>query len=90
MRKTRSCNYSLEAPDDERYRPKHVEQSRYNGIINCPTQLHLVGHFYIYVYMYKTSYGQPVTRPETKKQKLEKRISNTCKSRYQSTGSWAF
>jgi hypothetical protein len=25
---------------------KHVEQSRNNGIINCPTQLHLVGHFY--------------------------------------------
>jgi len=43
--KTRSCNYSLEAPDDERqYRLKHVEQSRNNGIINCPTQLHLVGH----------------------------------------------
>jgi len=45
--KTRSCNYSLEAPDDERqYRSKHVEQSRNNGIINCITQLHLVGHFY--------------------------------------------
>ena len=44
--KTRSCNYSLEATDDEReYRSKHVEQSRKNGIINCPTQLHLVGHF---------------------------------------------
>jgi hypothetical protein len=43
--KTRSCNYSLEAPDDERlYRSKHVEQSRNNGIINCSTQLHLVGH----------------------------------------------
>jgi hypothetical protein len=26
-------------------RSKHVEQSRNNGIINCPTQLHLVGHF---------------------------------------------
>ena len=25
---------------------KNVEQSRNNGIINCPTQLHLVGHFY--------------------------------------------
>jgi len=25
---------------------KHVEQSRNNGIINCPTQLYLVGHFY--------------------------------------------
>ena len=23
----------------------HVEQSRNNGIINCPTKLHLVGHF---------------------------------------------
>ena len=45
--KTRRCNYSLEAPDDERqYRSKHVEQSRNNKIINCPTQLHLVGHFY--------------------------------------------
>ena len=44
--KTRSCNYSLEAPDDERYRSKHVEQSRNDGIINFPTQLHLVGHLY--------------------------------------------
>jgi hypothetical protein len=25
---------------------KHVKQSRNNGIINCPTQLHLVDHFY--------------------------------------------
>ena len=25
---------------------KHVEQLRNNGIVNCPTQLHLVGHFY--------------------------------------------
>jgi len=25
---------------------KHVEQSRNNGIINCPTQLHLVSYFY--------------------------------------------
>ena len=25
---------------------KHVEQARNNGMINCPTQLHLVGHFY--------------------------------------------
>jgi len=25
---------------------KHVQQSRKNGIINCPTQLHLIGHFY--------------------------------------------
>jgi hypothetical protein len=40
-----NCNYSLEAPDDERYRSKHVGQSRNNGIINCPTQLHLVGPF---------------------------------------------
>jgi len=24
---------------------KNVEQSRNNGIINCPTQLHLVGNF---------------------------------------------
>jgi len=38
----------------------------------------------------RTSYGQPITRPETKKQKLDKRISNTCKSRHQSIGSWAF
>jgi hypothetical protein len=45
--KTRSSNYSLEVPDDERYyRSKRVEQSRNNGLINCPTQLHLVGHFY--------------------------------------------
>jgi len=45
--KTRRCNYSLEAPDDERcYLSKHAEQSRNNGIINCLTQLHLVGHFY--------------------------------------------
>jgi hypothetical protein len=42
----RSCNYSLEAFDDERFRSKHVEQSRNNRIINCTTQLHLVGHFY--------------------------------------------
>jgi hypothetical protein len=41
-----NCNYSLEAPDDERScRSKHVEQLRSNGIINCLTQLHLVGHF---------------------------------------------
>jgi len=47
VHKTRSCNYSLEAPNNERqYRSKHVEQSRNNGIINCPTQLHLVGHLY--------------------------------------------
>ena len=47
MNETRSCNYSLEAPDDEReYRSKRVEQSRNNGIINCPTQLHPVGHLY--------------------------------------------
>jgi len=47
VRKTRSCNYNLEASDDERYYgSKHVEQSRNNGIINCPTQLHLVGNFY--------------------------------------------
>ena len=46
MSKTRSRKYSLEAPDDERYRSKHVERSRNNGIINCPTQLHLVVHFY--------------------------------------------
>ena len=25
---------------------KHVEQSRNNGILNCPTQLHLVGPLY--------------------------------------------
>jgi len=48
MSKTRSCNDSSEAPYDERsYRSKHVEQSRNNGIINCPMQLHLVGHFYM-------------------------------------------
>ena len=46
MSKTRSCNYSLEAPDDEQYHSKNVEQSRNSGIINCPTQLHLAGHFY--------------------------------------------
>ena len=46
MSKIRSFNYSLEAPDDERYRSKHVEQSRNDGTINSPTQLHLVGHFY--------------------------------------------
>jgi hypothetical protein len=45
--KTRSCNYSLETPDDVRYyRSKHVEQSRNNGIINFPIQLHLFGHFF--------------------------------------------
>jgi len=44
--KTRSCNYNLEAPDDARYSSKRVEQSRNNGIIKCPTQMHLVGHFY--------------------------------------------
>jgi hypothetical protein len=43
--KTRSRNYSLGAPDDERYHSKHVEQSRNIGIINCPTWLHLVGYF---------------------------------------------
>jgi len=48
VNKTRSCNYSLDAPDDERYyhyRSKHVEQPSNKGIINYPTQLHLVGHF---------------------------------------------
>jgi hypothetical protein len=44
VNKTRSCNYSLDAPDDE-YRSKHVEQPSNKGIINYPTQLHLVGHF---------------------------------------------
>jgi len=30
---TRSCTYSLDAPDDERkYRSKHVEQSRTNKL----------------------------------------------------------
>ena len=43
MNKTRSCNYSLDAPDDE-YSPKHVEQPSNKGI-SYPTQLHLVGHF---------------------------------------------
>jgi hypothetical protein len=42
----RSCNYSLVAPDDKRYRSKHVEKSRNNGILNFPIQLHPVGHFY--------------------------------------------
>jgi hypothetical protein len=47
MCKARSRNYILEASVDERlYRSKHVEQSRNNIIINCPTQLHLAGHFY--------------------------------------------
>ena len=33
MNKTRSCNYSWDAPDDERkYRSKHVEQSRNNKL----------------------------------------------------------
>ena len=56
-----NCNYNFwfysllsllaavmaEWDDDERqYRSKHVGQSRKNVIINCPTQLHLVGHFY--------------------------------------------
>ena len=52
-----SCNYSfwvysrLSLPaavmaEWELYRSKHVEHSRNNGIINCPTQLHLAGHFY--------------------------------------------
>jgi hypothetical protein len=43
MCNSRSCKYGLNAPDDERkYRSKHVEQL---GIINYPTQLHLVGYF---------------------------------------------
>jgi hypothetical protein len=42
-----SCNYNYDAPDDERkYRSKHVQQPRNNEIINYPTRLHLVGHFY--------------------------------------------
>ena len=46
MIKTRSCNYSLDAPDDERYySSKHVEQPSNKGIINYPAQLYLVGHF---------------------------------------------
>jgi len=45
VNKTRSCKYSLDAPDDERYRSKHVGEPRNKGIINYPTQLHLVGHF---------------------------------------------
>jgi hypothetical protein len=41
------CNYSYDAPDNERqYRSKHVGQPRNNGIINYPIQLHFVGHFY--------------------------------------------
>jgi hypothetical protein len=47
VNETRSCNYNEDTPDDERYySSKHVEQGRNNGIINYPTQLHLVGHFY--------------------------------------------
>jgi hypothetical protein len=34
VNKTRSCKYSLDAPDDERYRSKHVEEPRKKGIIN--------------------------------------------------------
>jgi hypothetical protein len=45
VNKTRSRNYSLDVPDDERYRSKHVERPGNKRIINCPTQLHLVGHF---------------------------------------------
>jgi hypothetical protein len=44
--KTRGCNYSFWAPDDERCRSKHVEQLRNNGIINSSTRSHLVGYFY--------------------------------------------
>jgi hypothetical protein len=59
--KTRSCNYSLEAPDDEQYHSKHVEQSRNNGIINCPTQLHLVDHFYkICIMMHRSMNVKPL------------------------------
>jgi hypothetical protein len=56
----RSINYSfwfysrvsLSAADNS---AKHVELSRNNGIINCHTQLHLVGHFYKMCFMmYKT------------------------------------
>jgi hypothetical protein len=49
--KTRSCNYSLEAPDDERYY-KDVKQLRNNGIIICPTQFRLVGHSYEMYFRY--------------------------------------
>jgi hypothetical protein len=57
------CNYSLEAPDDERqYRLKHVEGSRNNGIINCPTQLHLVAHFYKICIMMHGSINVKVVR----------------------------
>jgi len=45
VNKTRSCNYSLDAPDAERYRSKHAQQPRNKRIISYPTQLHLVGHF---------------------------------------------
>jgi hypothetical protein len=37
---TRSCTYSLDAPDDE----QNMQSSQ--GTINYTTQLHLVGHFY--------------------------------------------
>ena len=35
VNKTRSCNYSLDTPDDKRkHSSKHVQQPRNNGIIN--------------------------------------------------------
>jgi hypothetical protein len=45
VNKTRKCNYSLDAPDYKRYHSKHAEQPKNKGIINYPTQLHLVGDF---------------------------------------------
>jgi len=45
--KTRSCNYSFWAPDDEMCHLKHVEPLINTGIINYSKQLHLVGYFHI-------------------------------------------
>ena len=52
--KTRGCNYSFWAHDDERCLPKHVEQLRNIGIINSTTRSHLVGSFYVF---YITMHG---------------------------------
>jgi len=55
--KTRGCNYSFWAPDDERCHSKHVEQLINIGIINSSTQLHLVGYFcMIYTMMHGSTY----------------------------------
>ena len=45
--KTRGCNYSFWAPNDERcVLSKHVEQLRIIGTINYTTRSYLVGYFY--------------------------------------------